>query len=418
MQIKRIFLLATILILAGCGGQATEVAQIPTDTLAPLVSLTPRFTATIATTRTPLPTFTLTPSQTSIPPTPSDTFTPTEIPAIYGIISSLQRVNVREGPGTNFDDIEALDAGTQVEILGQNPEGSWFNVRLEDGREGWANATLVRVEPTPTLFPSLTPPPDLTALALGTPLPTALIGGGTITATPPPAAVTRTPAAETEEAVASVSPTGVAPAVDVTTTANLPVINTTGVFQTVTALAAGVNGSRTPSPQTTAVAIGATSTLPNAGIPTTTPGTSAAPTPQTGGSSVQQGVDVLAYCDNLAFGSPPPRNLAANSRIDVFWGWYARTPDQLNQHLDNVVYEVRVNGALLEDWRQYASTIRQESDGNYHIYWYVPSDPLPSGQTVITYKVTWTQPITDGYASFGPGTNRLSEEGTCTFTVQ
>ncbi|MBZ0299953.1 MAG: SH3 domain-containing protein, partial [Anaerolineae bacterium] len=145
-------------LLAACSGAGAEVNSIPaTATLAPIVSMTPRFTATPLSTRTPLPTFTFTPSQSPIPPTPSDTPTPTEIPPIIGIIASINTVNVREGPGTGFSAFEALRPGTRVEVLGQDVEGVWLNIRLEDGREGWVATSLVRLQDTPTPLPTLTP---------------------------------------------------------------------------------------------------------------------------------------------------------------------------------------------------------------------------------------------------------------------
>src|SRR5690606_4005244 len=149
-----------------------------------------------------------------------------------------------------------------------------------------------------------------------------------------------------------------------------------------------------------------------------TPGASTGTARPSGTTVVSSGVDVLAYCNNNAFGRPPPRNLAAGSSIDVFWGWFARTREQVQNHINNAVYEVRVNGVLLDNYDPYRGSIRLESDGNYHVYWYVPTDPLNAGPVTITYKVTWENQITDGYASFGPGTSNESEEGTCTFTVQ
>src|SRR5262245_7068381 len=121
--ISKLFFAGLLLLAACTSGQETQQsAGIPTDTLAPIVSMTPRFTATPVPSRTPLPTFTLTPSDTPITPTPSNTFTPSPTPGITGIVASLQSVNVREGPGVNFSAIQALIPGTGVEVLGQNED--------------------------------------------------------------------------------------------------------------------------------------------------------------------------------------------------------------------------------------------------------------------------------------------------------
>jgi hypothetical protein len=391
------------LTVAACrnDGGIQVIEGIATDTLAPIVSMTPRFTATPVPSRTPLPTFTLTPSNTPLSPTPSNTPTPTATPPITGIVASLQTVNVRQGPGTEFDSIIALTPGTGVMILGQNEDGRWLNIRLDDGREGWISAALLRVNPTPTLIPTATPSPDLTALALGTPLPTAVLGGGTVTPTPPLSVVTPSPVGATLAAPAVTTTSGSPP---------LPVIDVTAINLTATSLALPTaTPTFTPLP-----AISATPSVPFIGVTFT-------PAPGSGGegsTNQQQGVDVLAYCDNRNFGRPAPTNLLAGATIDIFWGWYASTRELIQQHVDNVIYDVRIDGVALDNWRQYASSIRVEGDGNYHIYWYVPYGPLAAGEHKITYTVSWAQQITDGYDFFGPGTNRASESGTCTFTVR
>jgi hypothetical protein len=360
--------------------------------------MTPRFTATPVPTRTPLPTDTLTPSDTPIPPTPSDTPTPTEIPPIIGIVASLNTVNVREGPGVNFGAFVALPPGTRVEVLGQNIDGNWINVQLEDGREGWIATNLVRLQETSTPVPTATPSPDLTALALGTPLPTAILGGGTVTPTPPRSVVSPTPVTGTPETSANSG----------STTPFLPIIDVTSINQTATALAGGIVApTLSPTGQLiTATLSGVLTGTPSSGIG------------QEGNSSPQQGVDVLAYCNNPAYRTPAPTNLVAGATIDIWWSWFAKTEAQVRDHLANAVYAVDIDGVTLQNLRQYQGSIRQQSDGNYYVYWYVPAGPLTSGSHEITYSVTWTNAISDGYEQFGPGTTNTSQSGKCTFTVQ
>ncbi|NWF69478.1 MAG: SH3 domain-containing protein [Chloroflexi bacterium] len=400
---KTLFLSSLILIaLAACTGTNSEqAAGVATATLAPIVSMTPRFTATPEITRTPPPTFTYTPSITPIPPTPSNTPTPTMTPVVTGIVASLQRVNVRSGPGETFDAFTALDPGTGVTVIGTNDDGSWYLIEMENGDQGWISARLLRVEEPPTPFPTATATPNLTALFLGTPLPTALIGGGTITPTPPRSAVTATPATP--------QPPGTETQPAPTNTAALPVINIDAINQTATALVTNIvrptiSGQEVTATFTPFVAAGVTA-------PAGTP-------PASGGSGprVQRGVDVLAYC--IEFGVQPPSNLLAGSSMEVFWGWYATSPALLQDHLDHVIYEVRVNGTLLQNWRSYVTPARQEDDGYYHIYWFVPVELPNAGQYVITYRVTWDTQITDGIDSFGPGSNNPVQTGSCTVNVR
>jgi len=405
------FLFVGLLTLVACNGATGDEAALagtPTLTLAPIVSMTPRFTATPISTRTPLPTFTLTPSETPLSPTPSNTFTPTATPPITGIVASLETVNVREGPGVTFSAIKALVPGTGVELLGQNDDGRWLNIKMEDGQEGWIAASLVRINPQPSPIPTSTPSPDLTALALGTTLPTAILGGGTITPTPPRSVISPTPVG-----------TASTPSVSASGTLQLPVIDVGAIQQTATALNA--NGVTVPQPSATFTPLG----LPNDSTPTISqPGST--PPPVTlqagegseGSSDPQQGADVLAYCDNPIFGRPAPSGLNAGATIDVFWSWYTSEEELIQQHLDSVIYEVRVDGVLLDNWRLYKTRTRVQNDGNYYVYWFVPYGPLAAGQHKVTYLVSWRVQITDGYDFYGPGTNRPSESGSCTFTVQ
>ena len=140
-----------LLVLSSCNTSDGTQEVIATLTLAPNVSRTPRFTATPIPTRTPLPTLTFTPSETTIPPTPSDTPPPTATPPILGSVVSLQSINMRSGPGVNFSALSALKPATRVQILGRNTDGTWLNIRMEDGSEGWVSSDLIRLQPTETL---------------------------------------------------------------------------------------------------------------------------------------------------------------------------------------------------------------------------------------------------------------------------
>lgn len=410
--------IAILFIVSACGGNSSSSDDgPPTETLVGIVSLTPRTSATPFSTRTPLPTFTWTPSVTPTLPPPSDTPVPTSTPIIVGIVASAQRVNVREGPGTTFAEFEALVPGTGVTVLGQNSEGTWYEIELEDGRRGWIAASLVRLESTATPFPTLTPSPDLTALALGTPLPTALFGDGTVTPTPPPAAITATPPSvnSSEEATQGDASGTTA------TEPFLPIRDPDSIYETATALAGGIS-IQTPIPDvnSTATPVGQSpnsQATPDPQNPVTVTPTSRSTTASTGTGVIQEGVDVFASCNDRSAGLPAPTNIGVGSTVDVFWAWFMSSPDFIDQHLNAVSYEVRVNGQLLRNWRQYGLGTRQQGS-SFVKYWFVPFGPLEAGEYTITYRATWSQQITDGWEFFGPGSSNPIEEGSCTFTVR
>lgn len=369
-------LAAVPLLVAGCTDNG--VAAPPTATLAPIVSLTPRSTATPVPTRTPLPSASFTPSITPSPAPPTLTPSPTNTPAILGSVSSLNDVNMREGPAVTFPSMSALRPGTGFTVVATDESGGWMNVRLEDGAEGWISATLVRLQPTQTPPPSLTPTPDQTLMALGGPLPTAILGGQPVTPTPPSVVVT---------------PAGSATANGVQLP-DLPSIN-----QTATALAGGLQrpvGGPTGGP------------LPSG---------SATAAPPVGNATVRQGVEVFAYCDDPGFGvARAPTDLVTGSTIEIVWAWYARTPEILAENIAAANYDVRLNGTPVQNIVR--AQPRQQADGNWWQYFYARSQPLNSGPQRITFNVTWDEAINDGYSAYGPGTGVPSQSGTCTFSVR
>lgn len=402
-------------VLAACQPQA-PADPIPTATLAPLVTLTPRATATPEVSRTPLPTLTYTPSATAIPPTVTNTFTPSPTPPVVGIISSLQTVNIRSGPDGSFSAFVALDPGTGVEVIGQSADGRWLNVKLDDGRVGWAAASLVRIAPSPPPFPTVVPSGlDPLALAAGTLAPTALIGGQPVT--PTPRAATATPATPIASPTPTVANAG---------TPVLPIIDLDPINATSTALAALLGtplptatapAALTANPTVAVTAAAGAQASATAGVIPTNSAPVAAPT-TSGEPVVQDRVLVLAECDNPAARQPAPSNLAAGSTIQLYWRWFASTEQQVRDHLEAASYSLRVNGQAVSRTRLSFGDVRARDDGLYFVDWVTVVGPLSAGTYRVEYSVSWSRQIFDGFDTFGPGTRNLQYSGTCTFVVR
>jgi uncharacterized protein YgiM (DUF1202 family) len=426
---------ALFALLAACQPEPERINELPTATLLPIVSQTPRLTATPVPSRTPLPTFTFTPTETVDPPTATLSPTPTATATIVGIVQSMQRVNVREGPGVDYDSFTSLAAGAGVQIMGRDAAGEWLNIRMEDGTEGWIASRLIFIPETATPFPTLTPSPDLTALFLGTPLPTAFLGGGTITPTPPGSIATATPIGfeatdDVTEEVGAVPTTGTGSGVAFLP--QVPVVDLPSLQLTATVL---VRGAATETATITPTLI------PTAEREITLPPTSAtgATTPDanttvavgdnaTVDASVNQGltadqvrelagIDVFAYCNRTAFGLPAPTGLKAGQSIDIYWAWFAREEAQVLQHVANVTIDLKVNGQPVTNVNQYRTRVFKQG-ADYTTYWYVPFGPLEAGDYEITFTQQWKTAITDGYESFGPGTAKPFEQESCKFTVR
>ncbi|MCC6801465.1 MAG: hypothetical protein IT319_01175 [Anaerolineae bacterium] len=128
-------------------------------------------TATTASTDTPIPptatdtplpptatetaapsTATPSPSDTPLPPTTTNTFTPSDTPtptvtaypttagdASVGSTSS-QLVELRAGPGFDFDMAQVLASGEPLFLIGRSWDSQWYQVRRMTGQEGWVYA--------------------------------------------------------------------------------------------------------------------------------------------------------------------------------------------------------------------------------------------------------------------------------------
>lgn len=93
----------------------------PTSTPTPFVTSTPRATAT--------PTLSPTPSQPTLPefgPCVLATFEPTVI-------------NIRSGPGTDFDVVATMDMDSVVSVIGRNDDSSWYQIE-----RGWVAGFVTR----------------------------------------------------------------------------------------------------------------------------------------------------------------------------------------------------------------------------------------------------------------------------------
>lgn len=52
-------------------------------------------------------------------------------------------LNVRSGPGVAYGKVAVVYKDQTVNLLGRNADGSWVKIQLNNGIEGWVNATLV-----------------------------------------------------------------------------------------------------------------------------------------------------------------------------------------------------------------------------------------------------------------------------------
>ena len=133
-------------------------------------------------TRTPRPEPTDEPDELDEPAEPTDeppssepTSVPTTVPsAVETMVAGADGVNIRSGPGTNYERLGYLDPGVQAEVIGRY--GDWWQIRYNDA-PGWVFGELVTVSNADSV-PQVEPPAAPTTVVETTPV------GAAVEATP------------------------------------------------------------------------------------------------------------------------------------------------------------------------------------------------------------------------------------------
>jgi len=124
---------------------------------------------------------------------------------------------------------------------------------------------------------------------------------------------------------------------------------------------------------------------------------------------------IFAECD--AYPLALPGLIYDTDQVVVFWSWYARTAEQVQDHIENANYAVRVNTAVLPNVVRSDITTRQGSINRWVFYSSALGNLAP-GHYEVSLELTWNNPIFDGYADFGPGTETPRLTGLCNFDVE
>lgn len=187
---------AALLLTATTGCALTDLLARRPPTPTPTLTKTPKptFTPTpvgqppLVVTSAPPPTNTpvVPPTPTPVPPTPTDTpVPPTPTPEQVVAVVQVEALNVRAGPGAQYDRIGQVQSGQSFEVVGRVQGGDWIQICCVSGRTGWVAADYVRVRgpvqqvalvtnlpPTPTPRPPTpTPVPPTPTPVPATPTP-------------------------------------------------------------------------------------------------------------------------------------------------------------------------------------------------------------------------------------------------------
>ena len=125
-----------------------------------------------------------------------------EVPIIGGAEASpnnrnvaviQQQLNIRSGPGTDFNSLGTLNPQEVVNLTGKDPNGGWLQIEFASGPEGkgWVNAAFVQAQGV-----------DLSGLPIITEE-GQIVGTGTPTSSPPTPTATLVPAWEDNDSPAN-----------------------------------------------------------------------------------------------------------------------------------------------------------------------------------------------------------------------
>lgn len=79
------------------------------------------------------------------------------------VATAFQTINVRSGPGTQFEIVGQLAEGDIVPVNGRESEESrWYRVTLPDGQEGWVSSYTVMLDTPPDDIPVVEPDGEAT----------------------------------------------------------------------------------------------------------------------------------------------------------------------------------------------------------------------------------------------------------------
>ncbi len=194
--------LVTMLVLAACGGEESEPTPTmlpPTWTPTPVVSPTetPAATPVPPATDTPLPPPPVEPPAAEQeqevveqPPEPAATEAPAAEPTAIpfpSLVVSANKANLRNGPGTAYNQIGSVNQGAEFTIIGRNNNGNWWQIQVNN-QPMWvfddlvtaSNAQSVQVAqniPNPPARPTQPPTPPTNTPAPVVQDPCAGIGG-------------------------------------------------------------------------------------------------------------------------------------------------------------------------------------------------------------------------------------------------
>jgi hypothetical protein len=126
-------------------------------------------------------------------------------------------------------------------------------------------------------------------------------------------------------------------------------------------------------------------------------------------------VYVSAICTLM--GQPSRSSVPAGRPVTLIWGWSAATEQQIREYLEAATVKVTFDG-IERPGKQQGGFPYDDSAKVYRAVWMAEVGIPGPGDHTITYRLTFTVKVFDGFAYYGPGTKNEKQEDTCEVTVK
>lgn len=125
---------------------------------------------------------------------------------------------------------------------------------------------------------------------------------------------------------------------------------------------------------------------------------------------------IFAECNDVR--GAAPGILYDTDELKVFWSWFAKTPEQVQAHVNNAQYYVHVDTQPIPGVQ--TGEIKQlPGSGDWWVFYTVSlGDSWRPASYILGYELEWSNAISDGYDDYGPGTENEKLQSGCHFNIR
>jgi hypothetical protein len=125
-------------------------------------------------------------------------------------------------------------------------------------------------------------------------------------------------------------------------------------------------------------------------------------------------VQVSPLC---SFYGHPIVYVEAGRPVMLAWTWNAKTKELSQEHIDTAAYRILLDGVEVKAVRR-GEIEYDAAKGWFSVTWFAEPVMLEAGEHLAERYLSWSRPISDGWSSYGPGTDKETPHDDCTIIVR